>query len=374
MSMSRLSTGILALAFSSCSAASSGMTQGSGVTAGASAASHDIQSWLAGDDPRLMAWGGYLSIGNGDSSSDAAMVEILDEWAEPAGEREDLSAEQLDAFTAILDALIQRNKTVSPETLAALAEKFPSQAAILAARLSIDESLPLLQSWYAMRKDDKSGTLARIAAMMLSKAPPPGFPASVLEDTREIVQVTIVDLGAGFGTGFGGGYFVDRGTPRRQGWPPIFRYSLVENPQEGRDPLLVEAGGDRIIYQRTLESPAASVRPLDDETRQHLLLDMLGGDRSALRWETRPQISVEWQGSSSFLADLGSIVDGEEAKLRDTVEAFYESGLLTPEEASKARPALSVNIFDYRSRKDTPIPKFDSRDPRTTVTFAFQVD
>ncbi len=363
------------LAFAFCISPCAGLAQTSDIAVQTQASSGDIQSWLESGDPRLMAWGAYFSARNGDPSGDATMVEILDRWAEAGKKREELTGTEQDAFTAILDALIQHNRALSPETLAVLAEKFPAQTAILAARLSVDESLPLLQSWYALRKDDKSPALARIAAMMLSKAPPPGFAAIVLEESKETVEVSVVDPGAGFGGGIGGGLYTVDG-PMRRGWPPIFQYNIVENPQEGNDPLLIEAGGDRITYRRTDKAGGSfiGVRSLNDETRQHLLLEMLGGDRSALQWQTQQQISIEWQGPANFLSEVLGIVDEEESRLRDTVEALYEDGLLSPEEASKVRPALLVNVVDYRSVKDSWIPAFESRDPRTTVALSFTID
>jgi hypothetical protein len=352
-----------------------GAAQSGDVTGHAGVTSSVILGWLDSGDPRLMAWGAYFSSRNGDASGDATMVETLDRWAEAGSQRDELTDIRQDAFAAMLDALIQDNRTVSPETLAALAGYFPAQAAILASRLPLDEATPLLQSWYAERKDDKQPALARIAAMILAKAPPPGFAAGVLAETSETVQVSVVDPGVGSGYGGGGCYGLVGDFRTRDGWPPIFRYRIEENSHAIDQPLLVEAGGDRITYRRTSHAEsAASVRSLDDETRQHLLLEMLGGDGSALQWQAWQQISLEWEGPANFLSETGDLVDEEESKLQNTVDALYEDGLLTPEEANKVRPGLLVNVSDDRSVKDSPIPDFKSRDPRTTVALVISID
>jgi hypothetical protein len=364
----------LGIAFAFCISPCGGFAQDGDITTQTQVSSSVILGWLDSGDPRLVAWGAYFSTLNGDPSGDATMVEILDRWAAAGDQRDELSETQQDAFAAILDALIQHHRTVAPETLALLAAKFPAQAAILASRLPLDEAMPLLQNWYAERKTDRQPALARIAAMMLSKAPPPGFAASVLAETSETVRISVVDPGVGVGGGGGGGYGLGGSIFRRQGWPPVYGYLIEEHAQATGQPLVVEAGGDRITYRRTPDAVSvASVRPLDDETRQHLLLEMLGGDRSALQWKTQQQISLEWDGPANYLSEVGNLVDEEESKLRDTVDAFYVDGLLTPEEAGKVRPSLLVNVFDDRGAEDSPIPQFESRDPHTTVALVISI-
>ncbi len=359
---------VLGMAFAFCMSPCAGVAQDGDIAVQTKATSNDIESWLDSGDPRLTAWAAYFSVRNSDPSGDATMVEILDRWVQASSQRDELSGAEQDAFVAILDALIQHNRSVSPETLAALAEKFPAQAAILAGRLSIDESLPLLQSWYGLRKNGKSPALARIAAMMLSKSPPPGFASSILRETREIVQVSVVDPGVGVGGGSGSCFGVGDGISPRPGWPAIYRYAIEENAQKPDESFLVAAGGDRITYWRTTDPVRPmSIRSLGDETRRHLLLEMLGGNRTALQWETFQQQSLEWTGPDDFVSDLRQIVDGETTKLRETVDEFVAQGLVAPDEAAKARPRLFVRVIDDRRNADLPLPDFEYSDLFTSV-------
>lgn len=332
----------------------------------------DIESLLASDDPRLMAWGAYFAREKSDDSAVAPMMEIVERWEAPAKGSGSESRARTNAMLEILDAMIQRNRTVSTENLATLSTSFPDQAMVLASRLPMAEATPLLESWYAKRSEPKQTWLPRVAAMMLSKAPPAGFAASVLSESAEYYNVIVVDRDEfGGGTGFGclGGSSSDPA-----GWPPIYRYVIDErwtgdNARVVNDPLVVEAGGERIVYRRAVhpENPCPGVRALNEITRQHLLLEMLGGDRTALEWEPREQETLHWAGTSNYLSELGKIVDAEESKLRDTVMALDAKGLLTGDEAATARPRLSVQIVDDRQLKEPKLPRFKSSDARTSV-------
>ena len=341
--------------------------QESAITAGTKATPDEIRQWLESGDPRLIAWGAYFAGQEKVNSALAPMLELVDDWQSPANPG-DAANEQRDAIAAVLDALIRRNVSVPPESLLAIDDSFPAEAAILASRLPIGDATPLLEAWYAQREGGKQPKLARLAAMMLAKSPPPGFASSVLAETEDHVQITVVDPGTGFGGGVGGSFMVGGGIPHRPGWPFIYRYAIEENRQEAGHPPFIESGGDRITYQRTLEgSPGLSIRSLDDETRQHLLLEMLGGNRTALEWATQQQISLEWEGPANFLVDLRNIVDEEESKLHSTVEEFADRGLLSPDEAARVRPRLSVHVFDARGSKGTSLPDFEYTNLHTSV-------
>ncbi|MGB6686258.1 MAG: hypothetical protein WBE76_00280 [Terracidiphilus sp.] len=343
--------------------------QESAITTETKATPDEIRQWLESGDPRLIAWGAYFAGQDKVNSALAPMLELVDDWQTPVNAGDAAAHERQDAMAAVLDALILRNISVPPESLLAVGDSFPAQSAILASRLPIGEATPLLQNWYRERNEGKQPRLARLAAMMLAKSPPPGFAASVLAETEDHVQVTVVDPGTGFGSGGGICYGLGGGIPHRPGWPFIYRYALEENSQQIGHPLLIEAGGDRITYDRTLEGGEAffQVRSLDDETRQHLLLEMLGGNRTALQWATQQQISLEWEGPANFLTDLRNIVNEEESKLRDTVEEFTDMGLLSPDEAARIRPRLSVLVFDSRESKEAPLPDFEYSDLHTSV-------
>lgn len=109
------------------------------------------------------------------------------------------------------------------------------------------------------------------------------------------------------------------------------------------------------------------IRSLNDETRHGLLLEMLGEDRSALQWKPDEFQSWEWHGAGNFQTDLEELVRAESAKLRETVNAFLDKGLLTADEAGSSMPRLLVVVDDDRENKVSELPQFDSSDPHVTV-------
>jgi hypothetical protein len=330
------------------------------------ASSTQIRSWLASDDPRLVAWGAYFAGKNQDATALPSMIEFVDAWKPPESATDAEANLRKPAMTEVLDALIQENAQVPAESLAGIANEFPEQAAILAARLPIADATPLLQTWYAKRADDTHPLLARIAAMLLSKSPLPGFAASVLAEAHEQYYVTIVDPGVGFGFGGGYGCCVSLVGKPPTGWPLLFSYALGENSVDPNAMLLVEAGGDRISYVRTQRSPCRSVEGLDDRTRHALLAEMLGIDKDAMSWKPWQRDTYAWEGPGGYLLYLGELVEREETHLRDTVSGLADKGLLTPQEGATLRPSLSVIIDDDRGVKDH-LPQFESRDPRTKI-------
>jgi hypothetical protein len=328
-----------------------------------------VLAWLGSGDPRLVAWGAYYAGQSKDPAAIAPMLELVTGWVEAENQSDPDGNLRVDAMTDVLDALIQRNVTVPTEGVSAIAGKFPVQAAILAARVPAAERLPLLQAWYDARNDGPRYLLARVAAMSLSKSPPPGFAASVLAETADRYSVQVVDGGEGWGGGSAGccGAALVRRAPD---WPPIYYYGLRENAPNSAAPLLIEAGGDRITYHRDLEpNGCPGPRALDDLTRQHLLLEMLHGDRSALRWKVSQNPELEWAGPTNFQVDLGRMIDTEEGKLRATVEALSDKGLLSDEEALSVRPKLLVTVIDRRQNSEPSLPRVESHDPHTTITF-----
>ena len=365
----RIRMTLAAIAF--CALAWPGTAQNGSITTKTKATSSQIRGWLASDDPRLVAWGAYFARENADDSAIAPMQELVEQWKAPEDAADPEALAQSDAMAEVLDALIQRGKTVSAEGLQVIAETFPTQAEILAARLPIDEATPLLENWYGKRGDDKYFTHARIAAMLLAKAPPPGFAATVLAEAEEQYFISVYDPGTGGGFG-GSASCCGAALPRRKSdWPPLYQYRLRENGTEPNEPLVVEAGGDRVTYQcKEVGEGSGScggLRPLDNQTRHALLAEMLGIKKNAMPWKPWQRDSIEWEGQSVFETELREIVDGEEARLQSTVDDLYAEGLLAFEEAGSVRPKLVVHIDDQRADRSLPLPKLEGLDARTPI-------
>jgi hypothetical protein len=263
------------------------------------------------------------------------------------------------AMSALLDALIQRDITVPEDTIGYLKSSFPAQAAILASRLPIATATPLLMRWYGEGQSVNSYRLDRIAAMLLAKAPPPHFAATVLTASEEQLQIFVVAKGAGSGgTGFGSGACGDGvGGQIKPGWPEASFYLLEENNRSA-DSLLIESGGDRITWRRISSNRGWGscfyIHPLNAETRHHLLAEMLGISDKSMPWPTQQRIDITWENKEQFQRELGAAIDTEDAKLRQTAEDLHSRNLLTAEESKETIPKLVVTIKYATSVAQSP--------------------
>jgi hypothetical protein len=311
----------------------------------------NIQAWLHSKDPRLIAWGAHFARENNDTDALAAAADIIKQSLNQGGL--DLQASygpQHDALAVILDAVIQRNVTVSADHLNYLKQTFPEQSAILASRLSTTETSAMLMDWYATTSQHPY-EMSRIAAMLLSKAPSAGFAASILAAPEETLMVTVIasDHGIGLGSGYSTGCADGVGAGPKNGWPPIYWYQFQENNNGRADPILVEAGGDRITWQRLPANGGWGscyyVKPLYAETRHHLLAEMLGRKDSDMSWPTQQNVSIIWTNKEQFDRDLGGAIETEDERLRESVKEFRSRSLISQEEASSVRPKLSVLTY-----------------------------
>jgi len=116
----------------------SGLSQNDGVP---------IEPLLRHSDPRLVALGAWEAGARGSDSDIAILQQLVERW-DPAQRHRFPDGDRYDAMTVILDTLVQRNETVTPAGLTAIAYAFPDQALILASRLPFDDAEPLLLSWY----------------------------------------------------------------------------------------------------------------------------------------------------------------------------------------------------------------------------------
>jgi hypothetical protein len=353
-----------------------GCAQGGDITVDTKATPKDIHEWLGSGDPRLVAWGAYFAREKADTSAVAPMLQLAEGWMTPDDAQNTLVRFRIDAMSEVLDALIQRKLRVPPAVLNAIASSFPRQAMILASRLPLDEAKPILMSWYERRNSKDNPVIARIAAMMLGKAPPPGFAASVLAESEESLEVTVESQS---GTGFSYGYEAtgacgdSMGFSPPERWPPFFDYGIEETTRFDHDPVIVEVGDDRITFHRIALSKGsgscAFPGPLNAETRHRLLAEMLGVIEKKMPWDVRQDASIFWESREQFTSELKSRVASEEAKLHLTVEALYAKGFLTRAEADSVRPKLSITVFNDRRPVEAPLPQLSFDDPRTSVTY-----
>jgi hypothetical protein len=194
---------LLAVAIVGCSLTSAVLAQQEEITVDSKPTDAEIRGWLTQEDPRIVAWGAYFAREGGGDGAVTLLLRQVDRWSAGLQGQPEGSSERRDGMSAVLDALIQRREVVAEEKIGALAGAFPVQAVILASRLPITDAAPLLMGWYGDGESRGYSPLPRMAAMMLAKAPPPGFAGSVLAQRRfpsrfaTILRGLVVVAGAG---------------------------------------------------------------------------------------------------------------------------------------------------------------------------------
>jgi hypothetical protein len=360
------------LALLLCLSAATTHAQSADITLDTKATPEQIQTWLRSSDPRLISWGAHFAREQDDRPALILIVELLARWTPPQGAQDAAGHAQISPATAMLDALIQRGVALPPETLTTLAPTFPTQASIFASRLPMADSTPLLLTWYSLRTGDDRTLLAKVAAMLLSHAPPTGFAASVLAEAEETLDVEVFsESGQGLGGGYGSGCGDTIGGSHPRDWPPIFTYALEEDAQRKSDFVVVEAAGDRIVYLRHELNggwgSCSNPHKLDADGRHHLLAQMLDLKDNKMPWKTHTFLSIVWQSNEQFVREAQDGIASEEGKLHDAVKALAAKELLTPEEAASVRPKLSVQVEDHRKPPGEPLPQLRFADPRTVL-------
>jgi hypothetical protein len=224
-----------------------------------------VRALLESSSPNRVAWGAYFASRNNDEGAVTLMVQRVERWTPT-----DASSYENMAMSEVLYSLIERDEVVPPEAISAVASTFPIQATILASRLPIEDATPLLQDWYETGKDvdvdlprwdlprwDPRPFLASFAAMMLVKAPPSGFVASLRVELkkRELLSETNKNPWYSISNqdSAKGGKCEDETAPTlSEEWPPLFQYALEENSPSSQDAavLVEEDDGDRITWRR----------------------------------------------------------------------------------------------------------------------------
>lgn len=251
-----------------------------GLSAGSKLSADEIEILLESGNPTLTAWGAYFAGYSSNERVVTSMLRILERGvlSPPEGGlylgpyRSCFSLPNADEpWSEILAALIHRHELVPPEVLSVIAARFPAQAVILAARLPMEEAAPLLEKWYdlgASYEKSRPGQgniviLSRVAAMLMSKSPPPEFAATVLADSEERLIVSVVSEKPSLSPG-PASILASKGKcedkyepslfPTLDGEPPHLKYVIEENKHDKSgdpepDQILVTAGEDRITYR-----------------------------------------------------------------------------------------------------------------------------
>jgi hypothetical protein len=319
------------------------------ITAETPASPAQLHEWLNSDDPRLIAWAADFARRTHDASIVAEIPPLIERWGVQRISASDLSrAGQGRATTALLDTLIQENVEAPAQMIEAIAESYPEQAAILIARLPMEESRTTLEDWtYGATGAWGARTLARVASMMLAKAPEPRFVARVVSEAEEELVVRVAssdEVGAGTGSGTFGD---SMGTGGPAGWPEVFTYALVENDTDAEAPVVVTLDADKISSHRVEDGrgwgTCFGVEPLDAVTRHRLIAHWLGVQDKDLAWQAQDGATIAWKDRATYERQLGALVEAHREQLRATVETLEQRGLVT-EGLVQNIPRLVVTI------------------------------
>ncbi len=311
-----------------------------------------LRQWLHSGDPRLIAWAADFAGRTHDAGVIGEMPALLEHWTMPPmnGDSAQAAAERR-AVLAVLDTLIQQNASVPVSAIKAVAERFPTQAAILIGRVPLDEARSTLDGWtygYATTRTG-GGMLARVASMILAKDPKGDFVAGVVAASEEDLKIVVSSGESRQVIRIVGPCADAFGHTASPGWPQVYTYMPVENDSRAKGPLVVDLDGDRITTMRLEENSGwgscYGVQALTPATRHRLIAHWLGVSDGNVPWNVSQSVTVTWSNEAAYEKQVGAIVAEERRKFRETAERLRELGLLHGQgEVDKAMPRLEVTI------------------------------
>lgn len=329
-----------------------------------------LDNWLRSGDPRLEAWGAHDVIITHDQNLVPDVLALAEKWQSlqrqdctglPAPCQE-LSAEQMDerdAMAAVLDALIQMDVPVPPDTLRVLAPDFSNDVALLLARLPAEESLAVALDLYHSPPNPDLG-LQYISGALLALHPAKGFAAELLASIHAQATVFVLPPGLGLvGDGLGSacGAYLDF---VRKGWPETGQYALSTQKQTGA--WLVVGGADPVYASRTEsthyiadECPMLLHLRLDSGERARLVAEMSGVAPDSLGWSTSFRTDIVFNSLEQFDETIRALVQKQEQGYRATASALVQRGVLDTSEVESSLPQLELEIENYRGPGAAPI-------------------
>jgi hypothetical protein len=267
------------------------------------------------------------------------------------------------AMSDVLDALVGMHVTLELDVLRNVARDFPSQAIVLAARMSPGEVQPLLMEWFGLpdRVDERyfSEPLRRAAAAMLANHPAPGFAAELMRGTH--VRMTMAVLSPGWGMAGGGLGTCRVGSavgPARAGWPSEQSYLARESTGKDDDAEILIAGLDEIRVVRVSQTPnyCFSGLFLDDQKRARLVAQMLGIAPKDLGWGQRGIVWIIYESDGQVGREIRMAVDAEENAMVTTENNFKSRGWIASTESNSALPEIEIRVRDERVDHPAALP------------------
>ncbi len=354
-------------------------------------ASHDqIDHWLRSGDPRLVAWGATFAT----STADKDELPVLEGLAErynsvPPQEydargnyipRTPEQKQQLDSMQAILDALIQLHGTISFEGIEAVLPDFPAQSLVLFATMPEPErSRYALVVYGARDRSDQPYNwrhlahqqMVHLAAAILARNPPPGFTATLLNETVITLNVAVTDDDRQRDGTFSGATCGDSfALSPADGWPQPYTYVVEEHwPSQGTAEGILVPGIPTITSRRALSNSSCSTLSGFTSVQKLLLAQQEAGMQSEGRHvDTLQYDTLHYRSEADFAASLAALLARHQEPFHELTEALVNKSFMTTPEARDAMPAFAVEIDDQRKDKSQSLSIPQSLGPRTTVS------
>jgi hypothetical protein len=344
--------------------------------------------WRGREEPKAVAWRAYDAMLTHDGSAIPELVSLASEWQplfpqtlSDDGRWRHLSLEQeqeRDAMTVVLDALIQLKAPVPGTAMRTLATDFETAAAIILARMPVEESAPLSMDLYRSPVKENS-TFQYVSAALLVLHPRSGFAGKLLGDIKVRAKVfAIVPGGPEIGSGVGGSC-MQPSRLERDDWPEIGQYRLSTEPSEGASILV---GGAEPIYVTRVESAhylgnscGMAGLYLGREQRRAFIAEMLGVPPEEIPWETDVATNIEFTSLGQFTGTLLAFIEEQQQMYRATAKELEARGLLVPSEVPQSLPHMEVDLTDARwSDSDGGRPKDAEPISRDAIKLPLRVE
>jgi hypothetical protein len=348
-----------------------------------------IAALLHSAEARDRAWGAYYAVQTKDTALLPELVRMAAQWEplplhrdpkfpdyNPDPTLERVQVDNLDAMTAVLDAVILLDGRVSAKGLLNLQGDFPAQTAVLLSRMPESEAEPTLMAMYHDAVP-QHGEQRYVAAELLagSKTPPTGFVASLMRGADVEGDVTLqVPVPSKPGSTVIGASFCDADIalehPQPSDWPQVGQYSLrtyIYPKNATSYPIAGRIQVARIEGARTKEYPHCwHIGDLNTQARLQIVAELLG--HNALEIQSLEKTTILVTSTAEYERKLREFVAQEEEKFLSVETQLQGKGLVSADEIARgdAKPYLHLKVIDIRVNEDKKfvLPSIDFHDPR----------
>lgn len=358
-------------------------------TAPTQASNDEIDHWLRSGEPRMVAWGAAFAAKSGDRDELPLLASLAENYQSIPPQEYDARGnyiprtpeqkQRLDSMEVVLDSIIQLHGRVPYEAITSVLPDFPAQALTLFAGMPEPERSQRADVLYATRdKADQpydwhhlaQQQMIHMAAAILALQPPPGFTATLLNETTVVLKVSVTDDEQKREGTFSGGMCGDSfGLKPAPGWPQPYTYVVEQHwsSQGAADGVLVP-GEPSITTRRALSNSSCSTLPGFTSVQKLLLAEQEAGflpkdlGTGTLQYDT-----LRYPGQASFVASLSSLVNRRKEPFRKLAATLAGKSFLSSSEAATAMPMFAVEIDDYRKDRTQALQMPESLGSRTTV-------